>query len=161
MQSIEDWYSLDETNGKEINLLFGIEGINHKEALANNYSNTWRPQQVISWTFAATPRHPFFEYLVRLILSKRVARMKNYQSDVAEFASPAVLTDAIASYLLFKRTLLSDLFDKGGNTMVDDMFLAEVNAFSCGTMWSEVCSCIFYCVFIGIYEIIIFFLIMP
>jgi mannosyltransferase OCH1-like enzyme len=136
MQPIDQWYSLDDTGGKNISVLFGIEGDNDKKFLAMNMSNTWRPQQVTSWTFAATPRHPLFEFLIRLILSKKVAKMQNYVAEVAEFASPAVFTDAISAYMLLKGVKMSDLFDAGGNKMVEDMYLANIKAFSCGTMWS-------------------------
>jgi hypothetical protein len=137
MQKIETWYSYDDTDQKNISVLFGIEGHNPEWRLSKGLSWTWRPRQVTSWAFGAEPRHPLFDYMVKLILSKRVAQKAKYVDQVAEFASPAVFTDAITSYLLMKGVSFAAMHDAGGDKMIDGIYLANVRAFSCGTMWSE------------------------
>lgn len=135
-QPIDEWYTLNDTNGREINVLLGIEGNTKKELLA--HKPAWREQQILSWTLATIPRHPLFEHFLGIVLNKpiRPRNPASYTDDVADFASPAILTDAVHSYLLLKDIKLSDLFDKGGNQFAEDIYLAEVNAFACGTMWS-------------------------
>jgi mannosyltransferase OCH1-like enzyme len=144
MQEIDKWYSYNDTDRQNISVLVGIEGHNPESRLNRGLSWTWRPRQVTSWAFAAEPRHPLFDFLVKLILSKRVAHLNpdghttgSYEDQVAEFASPAVLTDAITSYLLVKGVSFAALHNSGGDKIVDGIYLADVRAFSCGTMWSE------------------------
>jgi hypothetical protein len=144
MQDLEKWYTYAQTNGSDINMLVGIEADTPVQDQAKR--PTWRPQQLSSWTFASVARHPVMEYLLELILSKRVAKYlgdenrsdtSRYSEEVGEFASPAVLTDAVASYLLLEKGVdLNNLVNKGGNLMVGDLYLASVKAFACGNTWS-------------------------
>jgi mannosyltransferase OCH1-like enzyme len=143
MQKIETWYSYDDTDRQNISALFGIEGHNPKVRVSQGIVQTWRPRQVASWAFAAEPRHPLLDYMVKLILSKRVARLNpavptsSYLDQVVEFASPAVFSDAIASFLLMKGASFDALYDADGDKMVDGIYLASERAFACGAMWSE------------------------
>jgi hypothetical protein len=147
MQKIDTWYSYDDTDQKNISVLVGIELHNTKGGRME-----WRPRMVTSWAFGAEPRHPLFDYMIKLILSKRVARFgpviptingesghktSSYLEEVVEFASPAVFTDAIASYLLMKGVSFDAMHEADGDKIADGIYLASLRAFACGTMWSE------------------------
>jgi mannosyltransferase OCH1-like enzyme len=149
MQDIDTWYDYEDTNGTSISILLGIEADTPKDVLAKR--PTWRPQQLASWAFASVAKHPILEYLLHLILSKRTAtyngpssetngtvfERSKYHEEVAEFASPAVLTDAVASYLLFTKNVeFGKIVDRGGNVMIGDLYVAGIKAFACGNTWS-------------------------
>jgi hypothetical protein len=149
LHTIDTWYTYEQSNGRDINILIGIEADTPDDGLAKR--PTWRPKQLVSWAFASVAKHPMLEYLLSLILSKRVARYlgdedrndtSQYGNEVGEFASPAALTDAVASYLLFKKSVdLGKLVRDGGDVMVDDFFLASIRAFACGNSWSIGINC--------------------
>ena len=76
LRPLENWYTFEQTNGNEINLLIGIEG----DSPNSDTRMSFRPQQLSSWTFAAAPRHPFFAFMAQLILNKKLSNTNNYLS---------------------------------------------------------------------------------
>lgn len=135
LQPIEKWYSLNETNYQEIDLILGIEGVVDEKKWHRGIS--WRPAQINNWALAAVPKHPFLKYLIDRILTKPMNQSKEPVNDVGEFAGPAALTDIAGEYLKIKYNIdIKEWFRAGGDTMIDHFFLANVRAFACGNLWS-------------------------
>lgn len=141
-QPIDEWFTLNQTNGKYIHMLVGIEGDRSSGKYYNQHTRSWLRQQILTWTVGGIPRHPFLRHMIdRMLLKKHTPKNPaNFEYVVGDFAGPQELTRNVNSYIINATNGTMNLvkvFARGGNVLVaDNMFVAEVNAFSCQNFWS-------------------------